>query len=132
MSRKTARDAAVRLLYARMLGGNAEKPMQEETLGVKISGADWEFVQSALEGIAAHEEELNALVSQYLRGWTLERVARVDLCILQNAFFEILYREDIPASVSINEAVELAKNYGGPDSSSFINGILSQYMKDHP
>ena len=63
------------------------------------------------------------------KGWKTSRMNKVDLTILRLAFYEILWDEDVPQSVAINEAVELAKKFGGNDSSSFVNGVLARLVK---
>ncbi len=72
---------------------------------------------------------IDIYIEKYAKEWTVDRMSKVDLAILRLAMFEILYREDIPYSVSINEAVELAKKYSSEKSSSFINGILGNFIR---
>ena len=72
-----------------------------------------------------HTEEIDEFVSRYSKDWMIDRIARVDLSILRVAIYEMLYRkEDVPTGAAINEAVELAKRYGGERSYAFVNGIL--------
>lgn len=85
---------------------------------------DCRFIQSLAGGVAEHEEELDEKISAYLRGWSLSRVARVDLAILRLAFYELLYLNDAPESVVINEAIEMAKRYSTDRSGAFVNGVL--------
>jgi N utilization substance protein B len=79
-----------------------------------------------VEGVTAHQEELDALIRQYSEHWRLERMAAVDRNLLRLALYELLHQPAIPAKVVINEAVELAKRYGSEESGSFINGILDR------
>ena len=79
-----------------------------------------------MAGVAAHQEELDALIARYSEHWRLERMALVDRNLLRLATFELLYRDDIPAKVVINEAVELAKRYGTEESGAFVNGLLDR------
>ena len=84
-----------------------------------------------LEGVCAHSGELDDLVKKYAKDWSIERISRVDLSILRIAIYEMLFRrEDVPTGAAINEAVELAKRYGGERSYAFINGILGSVAKE--
>ncbi|MCL5773181.1 MAG: transcription antitermination factor NusB [Firmicutes bacterium] len=82
------------------------------------------FVSEIVKGTKERFSHIDKIISGYARNWRIERIARVDLNILRLAIYEILYRGDIPNTVSIDEAVELGKKYGTDDSSKFINGIL--------
>ena len=68
-------------------------------------------------------------ITENITGWTIERIGKVELTILRLAVFEIKYDDEVPVSVAINEAVELAKKYGQNDSSSFVNGVLAKLAK---
>ena len=84
-----------------------------------------------LDGVGAHTEEIDEFVSKYSKDWMIDRIARVDLSILRIAIYEMLYRkEDVPTGAAINEAVELAKRYGGERSYAFVNGILGSVAKE--
>ena len=74
--------------------------------------------------------EIDQKINDTAKGWRIDRMSKVDLSILRLAVFELLYDDDIPEGVAINEAVELAKSYGGDESSSFINGILGVLAKE--
>jgi N utilization substance protein B len=73
-----------------------------------------------------HLEELDGILNEYSRGWKTSRMNRVDLTALRLAVYEMKFEPDVPVGVSINEAVEIAKNFGGEDSSSFVNGVLGK------
>jgi N utilization substance protein B len=75
-------------------------------------------------------DEINRLISKYTKDWPIDRMANVDRCLLRIAICEILYFDDIPPSVSVDEAVELAKKYSTADSGRFINGVLGSLIKD--
>ena len=77
-----------------------------------------------------HEEEIDAKISENLKkGWKISRISKVSLALLRLAVYEILYRDDVPTSVSINEAVELSKKYTVKEDTSFINGVLGSVAK---
>jgi len=86
------------------------------------------FVLEMLEGVKAHQAEVDELISQRAQGWTLDRLATVDRNILRLALYELLYTQT-PGEVVINEAVELAKRFGTERSADFVNGILDRVWK---
>ncbi len=131
MSRKTAREVSVKLAFARLLDGEDTYDAVLDKSGIteQPSEEDIAYSQQVLDGIAEHNAEINSAINEIAIGWRIERMPRVDLSILRVAIFEMLYREDIPLSVSINEAVELAKEFGGERSSAYINGMLGTLAK---
>jgi N utilization substance protein B len=88
-----------------------------------------DFAVELANGVHKYREEIDTLISRFSENWRLERMSAVDRNILRLAIFELLYRADIPAKVSINEAVDLGKKYGSEDSGSFINGILDRISR---
>lgn len=135
MSRTTAREVAMMMEFSRMLGGeDTPERVCDKADGIEPGALDEEdvlYVGQILAGISEHLEEIDAYVSRYSEGWSIERIARVDLSILRVAVYEMLYRrEDVPTGAAINEAVELAKRYGGERSYAFINGILGSVAKE--
>lgn len=84
------------------------------------------FSKELALGVCVHIKELDNLISKASQNWRLERIARVDHSILRLAVYELLYRDDIPPKVSINEAVDLGKKFGTEESGAFINGILDK------
>lgn len=87
------------------------------------------FAKRIVEGVLAHVDEIDTMIQENAANWSLERMARTDRNILRMAIYEILYEPDVPGSVSVNEAVELAKMYGDADSSRFVNGILGNILR---
>lgn len=98
---------------------------QEENL----SEDEKEFATTLVLGTLQHLEEVDRLISQHSRDWPLYRIANVDRNILRLAVFEFLYVPDIPYTVTINEAIELAKVFSGEGASAFVNGILDQIWR---
>ncbi len=88
-----------------------------------------EYIRSIIVGTTEHRDELDEIITRYSKGWKLSRISRIAASILRTALFEVIYLEDVPDSVAINEAVELAKGYEEPETVSFINGILGSYMR---
>ena len=93
---------------------------------------DDEFVLSTVKGVASHAEELDTLISTYAPEWPLEQIAVIDKTLLRASVFELLYLEGTPPKVVINEAVELAKMFGGESSAKFVNGVLGSIYRTHP
>ena len=89
----------------------------------------WTYIQTKFEKICEKLSEIDAKLNECSKGWKTARMAKVDLTILRLAVFEVVYDEDVPNRVAINEAVELAKKFGGNDSPSFVNGVLGKVAK---
>ena len=85
-------------------------------------------IQEKYEAIEEKLSELDRMLNEKATGWTTTRMGKVDLAILRLALYEILYDDKVPASVAINEAVEIAKKFGQDESPSFINGILAKFV----
>ena len=88
------------------------------------------FSEDLVRGVVEHEEAIDAKIKAYAENWDFHRIAVVDRNILRLAIYELLYRNDIPPVVSINEAIELAKKFSTEDSGRFVNGILDRVKKD--
>lgn len=91
--------------------------------------SDIDYFLKVVNGIASDRRAVDSLYEKYLRNWEVDRLPIVDRVILEIAVFEIVNCDDIPVSVSINEAVRLAKEYAGDGASSYINGVLSSFEK---
>lgn len=90
---------------------------------------DREYIQAKYEAVAARVPEIDSMLNEIAKGWKTSRMSKVDLTVLRLAVYEMKWDEDIPEGVAINEAVELAKRFGGENSSSFVNGILGKLAK---
>lgn len=88
------------------------------------------FVERLVLGVMEHGPEIDQLIKQYSEHWRLDRINIIDRAILRIAIFELLYCEEIPPKVTLNEAIELGKQYGSEDSGSFINGILDRIQNE--
>ncbi len=89
-----------------------------------------DFAEKIVLGVQAHGREIDRLIEQYLENWRFDRVSIIDRNILRMAIFELLYCDDIPPKVKLNEAIELGTRYGSEDSGSFINGILDRIQNE--
>ena len=137
MARIQARAAAMQLLYERLEGGSAEETLgeligfTEETSGNEAEYSDDKaLIDRLVNGVMSDTAALDNQISGYLRGWTIDRIARVDLCILRLAFYCLQNEQDTPAEVIIKEAVDMAGRYSTEKSGSFVNGVLSAYLKE--
>lgn len=132
MARKSAREAAMSLLYQRIFTENydidALRNMVDNQL--VLDERDISYIEEILAGSSKYMDRIDNIIRENSKGWKFERISKVDLSILRLALYEILFCDDIPQSVTINEAVELAKKYGGEKTSSFINGILGSFVRN--
>lgn len=115
------------MLYASDLNPSNEHhslPREEEDSRTNYESLD--FATELVKGVTENLSVIDKLLTAKSKNWSLVRMARVDLCILRIAIFELLYRSDIPKNVTINEAIEVAKKFGTEDSPSFVNGILDE------
>jgi len=90
-----------------------------------------EFAKALIQGVLLHQSDIDSTIETSAQNWELSRIATVDRNIMRQAIFELLYREDIPPKVSINEAIELGKKFSTANSGGFINGILDRIKRDH-
>ena len=95
-----------------------------------VTRENLEYIQAVVNGVEENVEEINAVISPKLKKWSIDRLSKVDLSILQLAVFEIKYIDDIPEKVSVNEAVNLAKKYGADASPAFVNGVLGSILSE--
>lgn len=123
MTRREARELAFILQFEKTFTDYSIRDIIENAGEARDLVCD-EFALMHAEGADKHLEEIDQAISNQLRKWSKDRLSRVSLSIMRIAVFEMLYCDDIPVSVSINEAVELAKKYGGEDDPSFVNGVL--------
>lgn len=130
MSRKLARELSMKVLFEMHVNNEFDLKKIEYHLDEDLIGENQnDYIYGVLTKATDHLTEIDKIIEDYSKGWKLNRIANVDLAILRLAFAEILYMEDIPYRVSINEAIELAKLYGSDETPSFINGILGKYVE---
>lgn len=91
---------------------------------------DKEYVMTTVEGINKHQQEIDAKILEVAPDWPIEQIASVDKAVLRLSIYELLFVREIPPKVAINEAVELAKTFGGENSSKFVNGVLGTIYRD--
>jgi len=105
-----------------------ERNLQEFAPGID----EPEFAWKILKGIASHRKQIDAVIVKAAPEWPLDKIAIIDRNILRIGLYELLYadREEVPPKVAINESIEMAKNYGGPNSSRFVNGVLGAVYRE--
>ena len=123
--RRKARSIALQALYEiDSVQHDPEETLKNLREELKLSDETFKFASELVNGVVRYKEKLDAQIHRYAPAWPIEQIAFIDRNILRLAIFEILIDNKIPVKVAINEAVELAKNFGGDSSSKFINGVL--------
>ena len=131
MSRRELRELIFKLLF-RVEFNQKEELAQQEVFFFEDeeNQAEEEYsdqVKGKFRRIVERLDEIDAMLNEKAKGWSTNRMGKVDLTILRLAVFEIKYDEEIPTGVAINEAVELAKKFGQENSASFVNGVLAKF-----
>ena len=144
MSRKTARSAAMQMIFEKCSGGQGGeetlKMVYDELREYGVPGGravgkkepdeeDRAYITEAFNGVLDHLDELDGLIGKTAKDWPVDRMSLVDLTILRLAVWEILYSPDIPANVSVAEALELTEMYSDPGDKPFVNGILGTIVR---
>ena len=128
MTRKQAREEAFILVFEKEFNDNGVEDILETAAEVRDLVPD-EYINTVFKGVYERLDELDSLISENSVGWSIGRISKTALCIMRLAIFEMKYINEIPVSVSINEAVELCKKYATENDASFVNGILSTVSK---
>ena len=126
MTRREAREELFKLVYEKNIRTeSAEEIYEAESLERDLND---KYIKKAFVGVFEKADEIDALISENARGWKIGRLSKVTLAIMRISVYEMLYA-DIPVSISINEAIELAKKYADDSAPSFVNGILNTIAK---
>lgn len=128
MTRKQAREEAFILIFEKEFNDNSIEDILETAAEARDLVPD-DYINRVFKGVYDSLLELDSLISESSVGWSITRISKTALCIMRLAIFEMKYIEEIPVSVSINEAVELCKKYATENDASFVNGILSTVAK---
>ncbi|MCF6460096.1 transcription antitermination factor NusB [Clostridium sp. Cult3] len=130
MGRKYARESTMKLLYQMEINSDFSETVVNIFFENNVfDEGEKAYIEGAINTIVNNLELIDSHIKQNIEGWEIHRLARVDLSILRIAIYEIMYREDIPIEVSINEAIEISKKYSTVESSKFINGVLGGFVK---
>jgi N utilization substance protein B len=130
-ARSKARKRAVDLLYEADIRGTDAVA----TLAERVASSDGPmnpYTAELVDGVSANRARIDAILTEYSDGWTVERMPDVDRAVLRIGIYEVLWREDVPSAVAIDEAVELAKLLSTDESPRFVNGILARVLRDQP
>lgn len=139
MSRRELREQIFKYIFRVEFHDREEMPEQggfffemlkleaQERGGQEIKEEDAAYISNKSSKIIEKLDELDRMINKQAKGWTTQRMGKVDLTILRLAVYEIVFDEDVPTGVAINEAVELAKRFGQEESSGFVNGVLAKF-----
>ena len=140
MSRALAREDAFKLVFEMKISDiSADDALSYLYKTVEKSNEMWaqdfvsvasrKYIEGVVKGIEEKEEEINAIIEGKLKDWTIQRISKVNLAILQLSIYEIKYMESIPFKVSVDEAVSMARKYSTEKSGKYVNGILSKFAR---
>ena len=128
MSRHNARIEAMKVLYQIDLLNSAAEDVLS-SYSPELDDEDLAFFSSLIENVGRHLPEINRVIENISLEWRMDRMAVVDRNIMRVAVYEMLYCDDIPLSVAIDEAIDIAKMFAGPESAKFINGVIGEIAK---
>jgi len=128
--RRAARELLLKVLFQVEVG---RLPLEEvlETTREQVRPADeeWDYVDRLARAVLAGAAQLDEIIAELAEGWRLDRLAKVDKNVLRAALYELLHSPEVPHSVVVNDAVEIAKKYSTEDSGRFVNGILGSFLR---
>ena len=131
MGRRQARAAAMQMVYENMLGGHGGEDTLRGLIAFEPEENDQAYIDQILEGVGAHESELDGQISHLLKDWTLDRISRVNLAILRVAVYEVTYHPfEVDDASAVNEAVNLAQKFDTPEGGRFVNGLLRNLLRE--
>ena len=132
MSRRELREQIFKLIFRAEFYDKEELPEQEklffEDYELNMKPEDETYISEKSNKILEKLDEIDGMINQEAKGWTTERMGKIELTILRLAIHEIKFDEDVPAGVAINEAVEIAKKFGQEESAGFVNGVLAKFV----
>lgn len=139
MKRRLAREIAISSLYQMEMNEVSasdavdmlmEELRQDNEIGADPSeiGSTDEFVRELVLGVFERKQAIDGMLQQFLTGWQVDRLSRVDRQVLRLACYEMVFRDDVPPKAAINEAIELAKHFGTEESGKFVNGVLGKLL----
>lgn len=130
LNRRSSREAVLGLIFENEFGLYDDKTELYENAVAARGIEENEYIRTLYFGILEKRDELDAYIEKYAKGRTLARISKIAKAIMRISIYEMLYIDDIPASVSINEAVELAKQYDDDKTKAFVNGILNAVKEE--
>jgi len=121
MNEVSSHDAIVAAVTEAEHDNEAELKVEGEAIAI-------EFIQELVEGTASRMKAIDGMLTEYLKGWKIDRLSKIDREVLRLAAYEMVYRDDAPPKVVVNEAIELAKHFGTEESGKFVNGVLGKMI----
>lgn len=130
MSRSTAREHLFQLTFEQLFSEDKnDVTLEAYLMDASLTDSDKQYVRKAYDGIYMHLDELKGIVAKYSNGFNIDRIYKPDLAAMIVSVYEMKYVPEVPAAVSINEAVELVKRYSTEKSKSYVNGVLASVNK---
>lgn len=132
MNRRKSREIAMKLLFEMTINKEEYNEVLDtfkENTEIDLSDVDFQYIEKIVKGIGENIETVDTEIENNLKKWKLNRLSKIDLCILRLSTFEINFVDEIPNKVAVNEGIELAKKYSDDKSPSFINGVLGNMIK---
>ena len=127
MTRRALREQVFLMLFRVEFHSAEEMEEQMKLYEEQLEGcSETAYILDKFKGIVEKLDEIDAAIGEASKGWKVSRMAKVDLALIRLAVYEMRYEEDVPVKVAINEAIELAKQYGSDESSAFVNGVLAK------
>ncbi len=127
-SRHQARERALQILFQYDIHGKGGPWLDQFWQEYPLEDATRKFAEQLVDGVLSHRKELDALIGACATNWKVERMPIVDRNILRAGCYELLYLPEVPAKVTMNEAIELAKSFGDDEASKFVNGVLDKVL----
>lgn len=133
MKRSVQREQIFKILFRAEFNDLSEMPLQEELYfdsgDMVFTDRDRAYITDKVNAVLERCPEIDGMLAGRLRGWTIDRLGRVELTILRLGVYEILWDEEVPDGVAISEAVELAKKFGDENAGPFVNGVLAGFVR---
>ena len=131
-TRRKAREYALQILFQWDVHGSTNHWLKEFWAQRQASEDVRAFVERLVEGVWAHQKELDSTIETHAKNWTLSRMPIVDRNLLRLSLYELIWMPDVPAKVTVNEAIELAKAFADDEAKRFVNGILDTVLREDP
>ncbi len=127
-SRHQARERALQILFQHDIHGKGDLRLDEFWREYSVSGESRAFAEQLVRGVLEHRKELDATIAKYATNWTVNRMPIVDRNILRAGLYELIWVDEVPAKVTMDESIELAKSFGDDDASKFVNAVLDKAL----
>ncbi len=131
-TRHEARERALQILFQHDIHGKTGVNLAEFWYEYATTDEGKRFAEQLVDGVLRHKQDLDAVIGRHAANWTVSRMPIVDRNILRAGLFEFLWMDDVPARVTLDEAIELAKSFGDEEASKFVNGVLDKILATDP